>query len=259
MPVRVAAAQLALGRGSYSKSVEHALSLIEQAAELDAQIVCLPEHWLLEYPEQGDGGIQKIVGISKSKHVFVVTGANYTPIENGERRIRSYLIGPEGQVMGHQDKIHLFRGEKNAAKPGDSYEIFETALGKIGILVCYDNVFPEAARTLVLKGADVLFVPSRIISEGVDPWILYLRTRTLENRVPVVAPNIFDPPRYLGGSVIVDLVVNNSVNVVFPRIAASARSGECVIYADIDIDRARELRKERLSDRRPSAYTGFSS
>jgi predicted amidohydrolase len=225
MTIRVAALQVALGKGSYRIAVEDTQTLIRQAANAGAQIVCLPEHWLLEYGEQGYTVVKELAETARSERVYVISGANYTPIPSAkpeEIRIRSFLISPGGQIVGQQDKVHLFQNEKNVATTGDGYEIFETPLGKIGICICYDNVFPEASRTLVLRGADLLFVPSRIISEGVDPWILYLRTRALENRVPVVAPNIFHPARYVGGSVIIDLVVNHSSPVVSPRITASA-------------------------------------
>lgn len=262
MTVRVAAVQSALGKGSYRKAVEDTQTLIRQAAKRGAEIVCLPEHWLLEYREHAYNVVHELAEIARSERVYVISGANYTPISGSkpeEIRIRSFLISPGGQIVGQQDKVHLFRNERNEATPGDGYEAFDTPLGKIGIAICYDNVFPEASRSLVLKGADLLFVPSRIVSEGADPWILYLRTRALENRVPVVAPNIFHPTRYVGGSVIIDLVVDHSSRVVLPKIIASAKSGEVVIVADVDIDRARELRRERLSDRRLSAYFGLQS
>jgi predicted amidohydrolase len=76
----------------------------------------------------------------------------------------------------------------------------------------------------------------------------------LENRIPVIAPNVFDPPRYLGGSVIIDLEENEGSPVVLPKIVASAGSGETVILADINIEKARKLRSKRLSERMPSTY-----
>ncbi len=262
MLIRVAAAQVALGKGSYRKTVDDALGLIRQAAQLGAQIICLPEHWLLEYREQEYDAVKELSETARSERLFIITGANYARIPKSnsrEIRISSFLLGPGGKIVGQQDKVHLFQSEKDIATPGEGYEVFSTPLGKIGIAICYDNVFPEVSRTLVLKGADLVFVPSRIVSEGVDPWMLYLRTRALENRVPVIAPNVFHPPRYIGGSVIVDLEADSSSRVVLPIIVASAKSGESVIVADIDVDRARELRKDRLSDRRPNAYVGLQS
>lgn len=259
MLIRVAAAQIALGKASYREAVDDAAFLIREASKLGAQIVCLPEHWLLEHREQGYDAIEVLAEVALAERIFVITGANYFPVSREELRIRSFLIGPDGKILGSQDKVHLFRAEKRLARPGNGYEVIQTVLGGIGIVVCYDNVFPEACRTLVLKGADVLFVPSRIISEGIDPWILYLRTRALENRIPVVAPNVFHPPRYLGCSVIIDLDLDEASGVVLPKPIVAAKTGQTVIVAEIDVDRASRLRKERLGDRRPSAYVGLQT
>lgn len=120
--------------------------------------------------------------------------------------------------------------------------------------ICYDNVFPESSRTLALKNADLLFVPSRIAAHGVDAWLLYLKTRALENRFPIIASNVTYPPKYVGGSVIIDLEVDNSTNVVSPKLVAFAQDEEEVILAEVDIEKARELRRERLEERKPNAY-----
>ncbi len=253
MHCRVGAAQILLRKGSLETAIKDAKNLIHEAAKSGAQVICLPEHWLLEYWKEANDATDKIADAARTEHVFVITGANYTR-SGSNVRIRSVLIDPDGNIVGWQDKIHLFRDEGTVAVPGENYETFQTPFGKVGITVCYDNVFPEAARTLALRGADLLFIPSRIISEGLDPWLLYLRTRALENRIPVIAPNVFDPPRYLGGSVIIDLEESDGSPVVLPRVVASAGSGETVIVADVNIDRARRLRSQRLSERIPSAY-----
>ncbi len=252
MHCRVAAAQMALGKGSYEKTLDAAQNLIGEAAKSQAQIVCLPEHWLIEFWKEATDATERLAEVARTRHIFVVTGANFTP-NHSNICVRSTLIDSAGQILGWQDKIHLFRDERSVAVPGQEYKVLQTTFGGIGITICYDNVFPEAARTLTLRGADLLFVPSRIISEGLDPWLLYLRTRALENRIPVVAPNVFHPPRYLGGSVIIELSQGDS-SVVLPKIVASAGTGEKVIVADVDIDNARKLRSDRLSQRMASAY-----
>lgn len=84
--------------------------------------------------------------------------------------------------------------------------------------------------------------------------VSYLRTRALENRIPVIVPNVFDPPRYSGGSVIIDLEERDAEPVVLPKVVASAGTGERVIVADVNIDRARRLRAKRLSERMPASY-----
>lgn len=253
MSLRVAAAQTSLRKGSPERAIEAAKDLIREAAKSGAQIICLPEHWLLEYGNKATNVENELAEAARASQIFVITGANY--VRNGLNvRIRSTLIDPQGKIVGSQEKIHLFRDEITAAVPGEKYQVLQTSFGKVGITVCYDNVFPEAARTLALRGADVLFVPSRIVSQGLDPWLLYLRTRALENRIPVVAPNVFDPPRYPGGSAIIDLAETEGTPVVLPKIIASAGAGERVIVANINIERARELRSKRLSERVTSTY-----
>jgi len=257
--LRVSAAQLALGQRDYRMAVENAEKLVKTAGEQGAKIVCFPEHWLLEYREHGQRALDQLCDAAREARTFVITGANYmpdAPPKSTELRVRSVLIGPDGNRMGQQDKVHLYQNEKKVAEPGEHYDVFQTTLGKIGILICYDAMFPEAARTLALKGADLLFVPSRIGAAALDPWILYLRTRSMENRIPIVAPNVFRPPRYIGGSVVVDLDRQRDTNVVLPKVVASAKSGEQLILANVDVELARELRKERFLDRRPTAYFG---
>ena len=259
MTIRVAAVQFALGKQSYLEAIESAETLVKAAAKQGAEIVCFPEHWLLEYLEHGHLAIEHLCNAARDARIFVITGANYTPNAtpaSAELRVRSIVIGPDGKRLGQQDKVHLYQSEKKAATPGSQYNVFQSVLGRFGILICYDGMFPEAARTLALKGADLLFVPSRIGYAALDPWMLYLRTRALENRIPIIAPNVFRPPRYVGGTVIVDLIPQGDGRVVLPKIVASAGSGEKTIVADVDVERARELRRERFLDRHPTTYFG---
>jgi len=253
MQCRVAAIQISLRKGSYEKTIEDAQALISQAAKRGAQIICLPEHWLLEYWKKADDAPERLAETAKAEHVFIITGANYT-LTPQDVRIRSTLINPEGRVVGWQDKVHLFRAERTIAHSGDGYKVLDTPLGKVGIMVCYDNVFPEAARTITLQGADLLFVPSRIITEGLEAWTLYLKTRALENRIPTIAPNVSDPPRYPGGSTIITLEESETTPVVSPKVIAQAEDREAIIIADLDVEKARRLRKDRLAERKPSAY-----
>ena len=257
MPLRVAAIQFELGRQSYHEAIDGAKQLVTAAAEQGAKILCFPEHWLLQYREHGHLAVEQLSNAARDASVFVITGANYTPNSPPtapELRVRSILIDPQGKLVGQQDKVHLYQSEKKVATPGTQYTVYQSPFGKIGIMICYDGMFPEAARTLALKGADLIFVPSRIGRAALVPWILYLRTRALENRVPIIAPNLFRPPGYVGGSVIVDLTLQSDGRAILPRIVASAGSGEKVIVAEVDIEHARELRRERFLDRRPTAY-----
>jgi len=97
------------------------------------------------------------------------------------------LLGPQG-VIGIYRKMHLFHEEKRLFDPGDlGFPIFDVKGVKIGLLVCFDHFFPEAARTLALQGAQVICYPSNLILPGLGQ--LTTRVRALENRVFWVLAN----------------------------------------------------------------------
>ena len=256
MFVRVAAVQFALGKKSYQEAIESAKNHVKIAAEQGAKLVCFPEHWLLEYRKHGHLALEQLTSTAQAAKIVVITGANYAPNNpsSPELRVRSFVIDSDGKQLGNQDKVHLYGSEKKVAAPGQKLNVIQTTYGRIGILICYDCMFPEAARTLALNGADILFVPSRIGSAALDPWILYLRTRSMENRIPVIAPNVFRPPRYVGGSVIIDL--QSEGNVISPKIITSVGAGEKIAVGDVNVQQARELRRERFLDRQPTTYFG---
>jgi len=251
--IRIAAIQLGLQQGSFEDLIGKALSLVKEAAESNVNIACLPEHWLIEYQDQVERSVADLARAAKDNEIWLVTGANYAHPAS-TTFVESLLLAPDGSVVGCQRKIHLFGDEKARAIAGSEYNVFHAGGCKVGIVVCYDNVFPEVSRILALKGAEILFVPSRIRAEGLDPWLLYLRVRALENRVPIVAPNIFRPPKYPGRSVIVDLEEDRASGVVLPKVTTLTKPDDQVVAADIDLDTARRLRRERLADRRPETY-----
>ena len=119
------------------------------------------------------------------------------------------IIGPKGEIIGKQEKIHPFDYERDTVKPGLEAKIFNTAC-KFGVIICYDMVFPNVANIMTKKGAQVLFSPSRIVKRGIKPWQMYVQVRSLENRIPILAANV-ENHRFGGNSMIVDLIENNKV------------------------------------------------
>ncbi len=98
------------------------------------------------------------------------------------------LVGPKG-IEGIYRKVHLFSQEKNFFSPGESFPLFEIRGVKIGILVCFDHMFPEAARTLAVKGAQIICHPSNLVLPELGQ--LTTRVRALENRVFWILANRF--------------------------------------------------------------------
>lgn len=258
MAIRVAAIQLGSEQSLYQGVIDKALSLVKEAAEGNVHIACLPEHWLIEYQDHVEESVAHLARAAKDNKIWLVTGANYTRAVS-TTFVESLLLAPDGSVAGRQRKIHLFGDERSCAVAGSEYNVFDAGSCKVGIVICYDNAFPEVSRILALKGAEILFVPSRIRTEGLDPWLLYLRVRALENRIPIVAPNIFRPPRYPGRSVIVDVEEDQASGVVVPNVTALTNPGDQVLIADIDLEKARRLRRQRFADRRPETYRDLAA
>jgi predicted amidohydrolase len=179
----------------------------------------------------------------------------------------SALIGPSGDVLGLYRKNHIPRvhldgpgwreiDEKYYFEPSTlGYPVFSTELGRIGMLVCHDRHFPESARVLALRGAELVVIPSA--SRGIpgaasvtDVWMTELKALAITNVMFVCGIN------RVGCEC--DEVFAGRSAVVGPEghVLAEAGSGEQVITAEVDLGRVRALRIARgfLRDRRPDTY-----
>ncbi len=252
--VRAAAIQVRPVSRSVKRTIFQGVRLAKRAAEKEADIICLPEHWLPEevIPTPMDP-IPGFQAVAEEYGVPVIVGAFFERVK-GRVRLSSPVIGPDGEVLGRQFKVHLFGREKTLAKAGNSYEVFRVNSYEVGVLVCYDVDFPEASRILTLKGADLLLCPSRIISRGIGPWQQYLTVRSLENRIPIVAPNVFSPPIFIGHSSIISLTQEPTTKIALPRIISTSKKGQAIVMDDLDLGLHTRLRKARFADRRPDTY-----
>jgi predicted amidohydrolase len=245
--MKVAAVQLGLHPRKTNKALDEAESEVKAAARGGSDLVCLPEHWLLGYILEGRSPVlSRFAGLAKDLGIHLNLGANY------ERRrskvyLSSHTFSRKGEVLPLQDKLHLYGREKLRASPGRRLNVIVVDGHKVGVLVCHDLVFPEPARTLVLMGAELLVVPALIVAEGFLPWLTYLRARALENRVPIVSPNCYAPPRFPGNSAIIALNYQRSSRIMQLR-ENLARPGSRVITADFDLGALARPRQERLDE-----------
>jgi len=196
--------------------------------------------------------VDALASLCRRQSMYLVTGF----AEKAGDRIynSSLLIGPRGLIQTYR-KIHLFLNEKKIFDPGDlPLEIRSVRGVKIGMMICFDWVFPEATRTLAVRGMDLLCHPSNLVLNYCQKSML---TRCLENGVFAITANRFgleERPhgslRFTGGSQIVgprgDLLV---------RAPAQRRRIE---IAAIDPKEARNKlltpRNHLLNDRRPEFY-----
>ena len=224
------------------KGISQAVKILKKLGRQNTEIVCLPEQWLKNNEfKDFDSEFSEFKKIAKEFSMTIIPGAFYE-ITKKKTSIISPIIGPDGEFIGRQEKIHPFDYEKNNVEPGKEAKIFNTAC-KFGVLICYDIVFPKVANTLVKKGAQVLFSPSRIVRRGIEPWQMYVQVRALENRIPILAANV-ENRRFGGNSLIIDLTENNKV--VTTKVMEL--NGECGTSKEFDLNKYEKSRKVRFSD-----------
>ena len=224
------------------KGISHAVKILEKLGRNNTDIVCLPEQWLKNNEiHDFDLEFSEFKKTAKEFTMTIIPGAFYE-ITKKKTSIVSPVIGPNGEFIDRQEKIHPFDYERDSVKPGNEAKIFNTAC-KFGVIICYDMVFPRVANTLVRKGAQVLFSPSRIVRRGIEPWQMYAQVRALENRIPILAANVVNR-KFGGNSLIIDLKENNKV--VTTRVMRL--NGECGVSKEFDLNKYEKSRKLRFSD-----------
>jgi predicted amidohydrolase len=216
--------------------------ILDKIGKKKASIVCLPEQWLKNNEIfDFDFEFKDFKEIAKKYQMTIIPGAFYK--KNGkDLLITSPIIGPKGDIIGQQEKIHPFDYEKKSVTPGIEAKIFKTSC-KFGVIICYDMVFPKVSETFVKKGAQILFSPSRIVRRGIIPWETYVLARSLENRVPILAANVLNR-KYGGNSMIIDL--NEKNKVVIPKITKIQE--EDFAIKSFDLRKFKKTRKIRFSD-----------
>jgi len=162
----------------------------------------------------------------------------------------SVLFAPDGRELADYSKIHLFgygSREPEVLEPGQEPTVVDTAIGRLGMVVCYDLRFPELFRVMTDMGAEMILVASAWPFPRVHAWSTLLRARALENQVYVVAANSTGPtlsgPPLCGNSVIVD---------TWGTVIAAVGDDPGVAQATLDLDAVGESRQKfrQLADRR---------
>ena len=225
------------------KGIENISKLLEKLGKVETEIVCLPEQWLPNNQiENYDQEFFEFKKIAKNYSMTIIPGAFYEKNEN-KVSINSPIIGPEGEIIGKQEKIHPYDYEKETVNAGTEAKIFNTSC-KFGIMICYDTVFPGVADMLTKKGAQILFSPSRIVKEGIESWKMYVQVRSLENRIPIIAPNVEDT-KFGGSSLIVELTKEEKI----VKTRVTELKGEYEETVNITFSNYETIRKQRIEDR----------
>jgi N-carbamoylputrescine amidase len=274
----VAATQMACG-WDREANVARAERLVRDAAQRGAQVVLIQElfetpyfckdhraeYFELARPIEGHPAVEHFRAVARELGVVL-------PVSVFERANNAYfnsvvMVDADGGVLGSYRKSHIPEGpgyhEKFYFSPGDTgFKVFQTRYAKIGVAICWDQWFPEAARCMALMGAEVLMYPTAIGSEPQDPrldssshWQRTMQGHAAANVMPLVASNrigVEAGDRYsmtfYGSSFI--------ASHTGEKMAEADRESETVLTASFDLE---ELRRYRhawgvFRDRRPDLY-----
>jgi predicted amidohydrolase len=265
--VRVAVAQLEPKLGEKERNLEAILARLEEAAAAGAELLVLPEcaipGYMWDSVEEALPFAEEIPGPStetleeacRSLGLHAVCGL----IERVGDVIHNaaVLVGPDG-LVGTYRKTHLpFLGVDRFVVAGDELAVHETPIGRIGIEICYDLRFPEATRTLALRGADLIAHPTNFPMAARVQTELITVARAAENRVFLLTANRVGKERwaeFCGWSQIVDPYGR--------RLAEADGTEETLLAADVDVEQARDkdyvipgdYELYLFGDRRPELY-----
>lgn len=276
--VVVAATQMSC-TANIEENIHKAEKLVVKAVDQGAQIVLLQE--LFETPyfcqqEKTDffrfaSELEENKAVNHfkaiAKELKVVLPISFFEKKNNARYNSLAVIDADGEVLGVYRKSHIPDGpgyeEKFYFNPGDTgFKVWKTRYAKIGVGVCWDQWYPEAARCMALMGAEILFYPTAIGSEpqdaGIDSkdhWQLVMQGHAAANLIPVVASN------RIGVEVEDDSEINfyGSSFIAGPRgqkLVEANRTDETVLVKEFDLE---QLEKDRIEwgifrDRRPEFY-----
>ena len=277
MKIKVAATQMRCD-WEIENNLKKSINLIEKASEQGANIILLQElfqtpYFCIQYDEEifklaqtfeNNSLINKMSEVAK-KHKVVL------PISFFEKDNNAYfnsiaVIDADGKVLGKYRKSHIPDGagylEKYYFNPGDTgFKVWKTAFGKIGIGICWDQWFPEAARIMALKGAEILFYPTAIGDEimstydSSEAWQTVMQGHAAANIMPVVASNRIGSESVKGqvnGFYGKSFICNRSGKI----ISEASKDKEEIIVAEIDTEEDHLFRRNwgLFRDRRPELY-----
>ncbi|UCF10960.1 MAG: acyltransferase [Candidatus Bipolaricaulota bacterium] len=218
------------------------------------QFVSREEVEALAEPIPHGATVDALVRLAEERTCHIVAGL----AERGEHD-RLYntavLVGPGGVLAGYR-KIHLFAEEKRWFHPGDAtFPVADVGQARIGMMICFDHLFPESARTLALAGADLIAHPSNLVMPVFAQ--VTMRARALENGVFTITANRVGTE----GRTDVSLTYTGESQIVAPDgniLVKAPAIGEATEIVKIDVSQARDKAvtawNDRLRDRRPELY-----
>lgn len=253
--MKIALAQMAMASDiavNYEKSIRQ----IREAAEQEADMICFPEIQLSPFfPQHEKRDVSAwlmteddpcIAGICEACRAAGIHAAtNFYVRENGKPYDMSLLIDDTGAIIGRQKMVHVaqcvqFYEQDYYTPSEDGFRVFDTRLGRIGIVVCFDRHYPESIRTEALRGADLIVVPTaNTVQEPSEMFQWEIKVQAFQNSVNIAMCNrvgIEDDMVFSGESIVADCNGNT---------IALAGSSEELLIAEIDLPAAAKARASK--------------
>ena len=252
--ISVGIGQIITRLGDIQGNRERILKFIEEGKKKNVDVIVFPELSTLGF---GSGDIyldkvnenlqlvEELVEISNNLKPYLIVGF----VDRDERGFfynAAAIIG-RGKILGVHRKVQLVNyrlfDEKRYFAPGSSVNVFDTPWGKTGILICEDVWFPEPARILAFRGAEIIFVLSASPFDRGKPevWEAFLKSRIYDNILPMVMVNqagIQDGVTYWGGSMVFDAAGNLTHKAELLN--------QQFLVAEINLDLSRVLRRRDI-------------
>jgi predicted amidohydrolase len=219
--------------------------LADVGGDMDAMLACATP-W-------GEGACAEMQGIARGAGVALIVGLSEKEGDTVYNALA--VIDAGGALVGKYRKCHLFSGEPvfehRRIRSGDAATVVELGGIQIGLSLCYDTRFPEFARVLALRGAQVIVTPAAWPFPRLDHWRLLTTCRAIENQLWVAAVNRVGtdgPLTFCGASRLIDPWGT--------AVAGAAEQGESLVVGEIDLNRIADVRSRQhvYPDRRPELY-----
>lgn len=268
------------------ENLDRAEAAVRDAAARGAMLVLLPElfdgpyfpktqsaeHFQRAYPTSGHPSVERMSSLAAE--LGVVLPVSFFE-SSGKTHFNSVaVIDADGEILGVYRKSHIPDGpgytEKFYFSPGDTgFRVWNTRAGVIGVGICWDQWFPEAARVMALRGAEILLYPTAIGSEPGDPnldssgaWQRVMQGHAAANVLPVVASNRHGRETECGEDAAIDFYGSSFIaDHTGEKVAEAPRGEDDILVARFDLDAVREDRDGwgLFRDRRPDLYGAIRS
>ena len=264
---KVCVAQTTSYKDGKEYNIERAEGMIKEAAANGAALIVFPELYLTGYVasrrlpdlcEEATGpSFEKMASFAAENKIHIVYGfPEYrpedapadAPVSGSGKRFALKpdgcpviynsvnFISDKGELIGTYSKTHLFAGETINCTAGTETKIFDTDLGRVGLIICFDLEFPEPARMLGARDADLIIAPSANMGAFYAPHDHFAKCRAMENCSYVVYSN------YVGSDNRFTYVGKSGVYAPDGALqGCEPDDAECLIYADIDLEQSRNI------------------